>query len=58
MLTNTLAATRAILSEKEYVTYLLNGLGPSYESFVTSVTTQFDPISSTELFHLLLIHEN
>lgn len=57
MLADTLAATGALLLEKEYVTYLLNGLGPSYKSFITSVTTKSDPVTATKLYHLLLIHE-
>ncbi|XP_035544580.1 uncharacterized protein LOC118347977 [Juglans regia] len=57
MLADTLAATGSPLSNKELVTYLLNGLGPSYEPFVTSITTRSDPITPHELYHLLLIHE-
>lgn len=58
MLADNLSVTSTPLSEKEFVTYLLNGLGPTYETFVTSITTRLDPTSSQELYHLLLIHEN
>lgn len=59
LLADTLAATLGNpFPDKEFVTYLLNGLGPSYESFVTSITTRVEPITSQELYHLLLIHES
>lgn len=57
LLVNILAVTGAPLSEKEYVSYILNGLDPSFESFITSITTRPEPIFSLELFHLVLIHE-
>lgn len=38
-LRDTLAITGKVLSSSELVTYLLAGLGPDYDSFVTSVTT-------------------
>lgn len=49
---------RNSLSDKELVTYLLNGLGPAFEIFVTSITTRSNPISFPKLYYLLLIHEN
>lgn len=55
---DSLAATGNALSNKELVSYLLNGLGPSYESFVTLVTTRAEPLTSLELYQLLLIYEN
>ncbi|KAF5466062.1 hypothetical protein F2P56_016020 [Juglans regia] len=58
MLVDTLAATGSSISDKEFVTYLLNGLGSNYKSFITSITTRIEPISSYELYHLLLIHES
>ncbi|KAF5479349.1 hypothetical protein F2P56_000181 [Juglans regia] len=58
MLANTLASTGNPLPNKEFVTYLLNGLSPSFESFITSITTRAKPITFHELYHLLLIHEN
>lgn len=57
-LADMLTATRTPLSDKELMTYLLNGLGSAYESFVTSITTRSDHISSHELYHILLIHES
>lgn len=44
LLANSLAATGSLLSDKELVTYLLYGLSPSYENFVTSITTRLDPL--------------
>ncbi|KAF5460331.1 hypothetical protein F2P56_020209 [Juglans regia] len=58
MLDDAIAATGNPLPDKEFVTYLLNGLGPLYESFVTSITTRTEPITSNELYHLLLVHES
>ncbi|KAF5481179.1 hypothetical protein F2P56_001852, partial [Juglans regia] len=57
-LVDSLAATGNTLPDKEVVTYLLNGLGSSYEAFITSVTTRAEAISSHELYQLLLIHES
>lgn len=58
MLSDTIFTTSTPLSDKEFVTYLLNELGPTYETFITSVTTHTYPISSHELYHLLLIQES
>lgn len=58
LLADSLAATGSPLSDKDLVTYLLNGLGPSYEIFVTSITTRPTPVSFHELYQLLLIHES
>ncbi|KAF5469491.1 hypothetical protein F2P56_013558 [Juglans regia] len=57
-LVDSLATIGNTLPDKEIVTYLLNGLGPSYEAFITSVTARADPLSSHELFQLLLINES
>ncbi|KAF5463649.1 hypothetical protein F2P56_013801 [Juglans regia] len=57
-LADTLAATGNPLPDKELVTYILIGLGPLYESFVTSITTRSEFVSSHELFQMLLIHES
>lgn len=46
------------MPDKELVTYLLTGLGPIYETFVTLITTRLEPPSSHELFQLLLVHES
>lgn len=56
-LADSLASSGTPLSEKEMITYLLNGLGSYYESYVTSITMRGDPISFYELYQLLLIHE-
>lgn len=56
-LANILATACTPLPALEFVTYLLIGLGPSYDSFVTSVTTRVESISSNELYQLLLVHE-
>lgn len=57
-LADILASTGSPLPDQDFVTYLLTGLGPSYESFVTSITTRSNPVSSHELFQLLLVHES
>lgn len=57
-LTDILTTTGSPLPDQEFVTYLLTGLGSTYESFVTFITTQAEPISSNELYQLLLIHED
>lgn len=57
-LVDSLATTGNSLLDKEMVTYLLISLDPSYEAFITSVTTRANLISSQELYQLLLIHES
>ncbi|KAF5481417.1 hypothetical protein F2P56_002068, partial [Juglans regia] len=57
-LADILAVTGSPLNDQDFVSYLLTGLGPSYESFITSVTTRAEPITSHELFQLLLVHES
>lgn len=57
-LIDSLALTDNNLPDKEAVTYLLNGLGPTYEAFMTSVTKRVDLMSSHQLYQLLLIHES
>lgn len=47
-----------LLPDKEVVTYLLNGLGSSFEPLITSVTSQTKPLTSHELFQLFIIHES
>lgn len=58
LLADTLATTENPFSDKEIVNYLLNGLRPLYESFVTSITTIVELVTTQELYHLLLIHES
>ncbi|KAF5469837.1 hypothetical protein F2P56_010396 [Juglans regia] len=57
-LADILVATGNPFLDKEFVTYLLTGLGSANESFATSVTTRFESLSSHELYQLLLIHES
>ncbi|KAA8536347.1 hypothetical protein F0562_028825 [Nyssa sinensis] len=57
-LADSLAATGNLISEKELISYILNGLGPTYKSFLTSITTRSDPLTSHDLYQLLLIHES
>ncbi|KAF5445641.1 hypothetical protein F2P56_034680 [Juglans regia] len=57
-LADTLSSIGNPLPDKEFISYVLNGLGPAYEPLVTSITTQFEPISSHELYQILLIHES
>lgn len=58
-LVNSLATMgNTLLPDKEVVTYLLNGLGSSFEPLITFFTTRTKPLTSHELFQLLLIHES
>ncbi|KAF5451062.1 hypothetical protein F2P56_031361 [Juglans regia] len=54
---DTLAAVDQPLNEFELVSFLLAGLGPEFDSFVTSVTTRVDPISLEDLYGHLIAHE-
>lgn len=56
-MSNTLATARQPLNDFESVSYLLIGLGSEYDPFVTSVTTQVDPLSLDEIYGHLLAHE-
>ncbi|KAA8519374.1 hypothetical protein F0562_013630 [Nyssa sinensis] len=58
LLADSLAATGNLIFEKELISCILNGLGPTYESFLTSITTRSDPLTSHDLYQLLLIHES
>lgn len=57
-LVDILAAIGDPLPKQEFVTYLLTGLRSAYESFITSVDTRAEPISSNDLYQLLLVHES
>ena len=57
LLADTMAVVGQPLSALEFNSYLLAGLGTEFDSLVTSVTTQFDPPTSEELFSHLLTHE-
>jgi hypothetical protein len=57
-ITATLAAASDPVSDFEFTAYLLGGLGPEYDLFVTSVTTRVEPLSMDTLFGHLLDHES
>jgi len=52
-----MVAVREVLDDEELVSYILAGLGPEYDSVVSSVLGRSDPISVTELYALLLNYE-
>ena len=56
-LVDTLASIGNPLNDYELVSYFLSGLGSEYDSFVTSVTTQVDPMTHDDLYSHLLAHE-
>jgi hypothetical protein len=57
-LTDSLAAVDQLINEFEKQAFLLAGLGSDYDPFVTSVTTQVEPLSIEELYGHLLTHES
>jgi hypothetical protein len=54
----TLAAAGHPVSDFEFTAYLLGGLGPEYDPFMTSVTTRVEPLAMDTLFGHLLAHES
>jgi hypothetical protein len=54
----TLAAAGHPISDQEFTSYLLGGLGSEYDPFMTSVTTRMEPLSIDTLFGHLLAHES
>ena len=56
-LADTLAAIDQPLPEFQLVSFLLAGLGPEYDSFVTSVQQRTEPITLDFLYGHLLNHE-
>ncbi|XP_043687482.1 uncharacterized protein LOC122638694 [Telopea speciosissima] len=56
-ITDSLAAASHPVPDNDLILYILGGLGPGYEPFVTAITTRADPISSEDLHSLLLSHE-
>ncbi|KAF5458061.1 hypothetical protein F2P56_022125 [Juglans regia] len=56
-LADTLAAVDRPLNDYELIYFLLAGLGPEYDSFVTSVTTRVEHLSVEDLYDHLLAHE-
>ncbi|XP_041011514.1 uncharacterized protein LOC121255318 [Juglans microcarpa x Juglans regia] len=53
-----MSAAGSPLSSPEFISYLLAGLNSDYDAFVTSVTAHVEPLSSEELYSLILTHEN
>lgn len=53
-LADSLQAIDRVLTDSELLLYALNGLPPSYESFVTMSSNQIPPPSFTELWSRLL----
>jgi hypothetical protein len=56
-LTDSLATVGQPVNDFEMVAFLLAGLGPDYDPFVTSVTTRVEPLSVEEIYGHLLSHE-
>jgi hypothetical protein len=56
-LTDSLATVGQPVNDFEMVAFLLAGLGPDYDPFVTSVTTRVEPLSGEEIYGHLLSHE-
>ncbi|GAV70641.1 UBN2_3 domain-containing protein [Cephalotus follicularis] len=54
---DSLATTSQPVADSDLVLYILGGLGQGYESFVTAVMTSSDPLSSENLYNLLLNYE-
>ncbi|KAF5471554.1 hypothetical protein F2P56_008335 [Juglans regia] len=58
LLSDTMTAAGEPHRDSEVVSYILNGLTSDFDSFVISVSTRATPISSAELFNLLLTFES
>jgi hypothetical protein len=56
-LSHSLAVIQEPLKDSELISYILAGLGPEYESLITTITTRIDPISLDTLYGYLLTHE-
>jgi hypothetical protein len=56
-LAHTLVVVDRPLSLFEVTSFLLTGLGPDYDAFVTSVSTRVEPLSMEDLYGHLLAHE-
>jgi hypothetical protein len=56
-LSHSLAFIEEPLKDSELISYILAGLGPEYESLVTTITTRIDPISLDTLYGYLLTYE-
>lgn len=57
-MSNTMSATGTPLSSPKFVSYLLAGLNSDYDALVPSVTARTEPLSSEEIYSLLLTHES
>jgi hypothetical protein len=56
-LSQSLAIIDEPLKDSELISYILAGLGPEYDSLVTTVSTRIDPITIDDLYGYLLTHE-
>ncbi|KAJ0959795.1 hypothetical protein J5N97_000505 [Dioscorea zingiberensis] len=56
-LADTLCAIGTPLRDDEVISYILAGLGPEFDSLVTSVTTRVDPMSLSDLYAHMLSFE-
>jgi gag-polypeptide of LTR copia-type len=52
-----LSASGSPVSDSDLVSALLSGLGPDFNSFVVTITTRSDPVSTSDLFGYALAHE-
>ena len=56
-LTDQLAAVGELVSHRDYLAYLLEGLPEEYDSFVTAVYDQVDQLTVEDVQSLLLSYE-
>ena len=56
-LSQSLAVIDEPLKDSELISYILAGLGPKYDSLVTTVSTRIDLITIDDLYGYLLTHE-
>lgn len=57
-LSDQLADTGSPIPDSDLITYILNGLGADYNSFIVALTTKSDPVTLSDLHGFLLSHEN
>ncbi|KAK8943168.1 hypothetical protein KSP39_PZI009550 [Platanthera zijinensis] len=57
-ITDNLAIIGHQISDSDLVMQVLAGLGPTYDSFVPSITTRLDDVSLEDLHGMLLAHES
>lgn len=53
-----LATVGEPMTNSDLSRYILNGLGPEYNSFVITITTRAEPLAIADLHSFLLTHEN